>query len=165
VSVTIKPRNGGPSRTGVTDASGVATFAGLEQGAYDVSHNLQGFQSVGRLARVSSGSTTEVVSEMPLSTVVEGITVTAEAPVVDVTKTNTSMNFTADMLRKTPVSKIGTHGGTRSENSFLVDGLNTREAGTRSLDVQIEGRGKRVLLMTPMAAPGPLSVTFEVKKG
>ncbi|MBL8115391.1 MAG: carboxypeptidase regulatory-like domain-containing protein, partial [Acidobacteria bacterium] len=165
VSVTIKPRNGGPARTGVTDASGVAMFPGLDPGAYDVSHNLSGFQSVSRVARVSSGPSTEVVSNLPLSTVVEGITVTGEAPVVDVTKTNTSMNFTADMIHKTPGSKIGTHGATRSENSFLVDGLNTREAGTRSLDVQIEGRGKRVLLMSPMAAPGPLSVTFDVKKG
>lgn len=144
------------TRTAVTDSQGNYRFVNVPPGeGYKVTATLSGFAPVGKtLSRVGLGQTAHI--DLTLRAAVsEAITVTAEAPLVDVSKTTTGVNVTARQFESLPSSRTfqqlttlapGVNmemGESRSnqlgnspsvgassapENNYIIDGLSTTDA-------------------------------------
>ncbi len=141
------------TRVAVTDSNGEFRFSLLPPGNYTVVASLAGFNTV-RQENVTVGLGRTVTLEVLLSpaAVSQEITVTAEAPVVDVTSTTTGANVTAETMQSLPIARdfyavaqvapgtdtdaAGTtfYGSTGAENQYIIDGLNTTgvELGTEA---------------------------------
>ncbi len=103
VSVMAVSRDKGLKRSAVTDSGGMATITGLPVGAYDLSLALEGFAPVRQenvVLRV--GQTARLNVQMQLKAAGE-ITVTAEAPLVDVYHSDTSTNIVPEQIEQLPV--------------------------------------------------------------
>ena len=103
VTVTVTRPETGFETIAVTDSSGMARFPALTPGTYEVSFALEGFAPAAR-QRV----TLRIGQEAKLSAVMqaaasETITVSADAPVVDVHKTDSSMNILPEQIEDLPV--------------------------------------------------------------
>jgi hypothetical protein len=95
----------GLARTMVTDVAGVARFAALPPGTYNVRIELEGFVPVveENLA-LRVGQTLRVNAVMQQAKAkAEAVTVTAEAPLVDVVKTDSSTNIVPEQIQALPV--------------------------------------------------------------
>lgn len=103
VTVTVSRPETGQQKVGVTDSSGVALFPALPPGSYEVSFGLEGFASVAvqkLTLRVGQQAKLSAVMQPAVS---ETISVTAEAPVVDVHKTDSSTNIVPEQIAALPV--------------------------------------------------------------
>ncbi|HET7433100.1 MAG TPA: TonB-dependent receptor [Thermoanaerobaculia bacterium] len=151
VTVELKSPAAQGTKVAVTDSNGEFRFLSLPPGTYSLSANLSGYAPLqqNNLA-VSLNRTTTLELQMHASTVAETITVTAAAPVVDVTTTQTGANVTSETIRSLPMARdfyavaqvapgtstdaAGTtvYGSTGAENQYIIDGLNTTgvETGT-----------------------------------
>ncbi|MBK9088372.1 MAG: TonB-dependent receptor [Holophagales bacterium] len=159
VSVTVKGPVLQGTRTAITKGDGTYRVPSLPPGkGYLVSFLLSGFKVVTR-SELSVGLNldTQVNSTMELADVQTEVVVTGEAPVVDVTQTNTATNFNSDYLRNIPVGAanrsyqsllnqtpgvVGTSnpsvlGGSSIENSYMIDGVNTTDPITHTWTVQM----------------------------
>jgi outer membrane receptor protein involved in Fe transport len=144
------------TRTAVTDSTGGYRFLNVPPGeGYKVTATLSGFAPVSKtIARVYLGQDSKV--DLTLKAAVsEAITVTAEAPLVDVSKTTTGVNVTARQFESLPTQRSfqqlttlapGVNmdmGSSRSnqlgnspsvgassapENNYIIDGLSTTDA-------------------------------------
>lgn len=159
VSITVKSPVLQGTRTAVTKGDGTYRLPGLPPGAgYSVSFAISGFKVVTRTElAVGLNLDTQVNATLELADVQSEVVVTGEAPVVDVTQTNTSTNFTAQYLRNIPVGAanrsyqallnqtpgvVGTSnpsvlGGSSIENSYMIDGVNTTDPITHTWTVQM----------------------------
>lgn len=103
VTVTLS-RVGAPQMF-ITDAGGAFRFVNLSPGNYDLKAELGGFgTSVRQGVRVSIGAVADVTMTMNPS-VSESITVTAEAPLLDVRKTGTGADVSRVELDKVPSAR------------------------------------------------------------
>jgi hypothetical protein len=140
----------GLKRISVTDGNGMAVLPSVPTGTYTVSANLDGFATVeqeGIGLRVGQTVRLRMTMRVEIS---ETITVTAEAPLVDVLRTDTSTNIVPEQIQELPVPDrefeklafiapgvqrergafrfiqggpvIGA-GGNASQSSILVDGV------------------------------------------
>ena len=91
-------------RTAVTSADGRYRFPSVPPGAYKVTATLSGFGKVQKNATVTLDSTATVNLSLSLSTTAE-VTVTGEAPLVDVASTTTGTNYSAKVIDKLPVGR------------------------------------------------------------
>lgn len=106
VTVTIQSPQMMGAREGTTDEQGRYQFAAIPPGEYKVTFVLPGFATLVREnIRISLGFTATVNAEMQLATQQETITVTGESPVVDVTATNITNNFTAQAIADLPTAR------------------------------------------------------------
>src|SRR5215472_7353100 len=137
------------SRTATTGPDGRFRFAGISPGPYKVMANLSGFGAIQKNATVTLDSTATVNIQMQLATK-EAVTVTGEAPLVDVTSTTTGSNYSAKVIEKLPVARnyadiirsnpgvnvdrgenqgralaLTVYGATSVENQYIIDGVNT----------------------------------------
>jgi outer membrane receptor protein involved in Fe transport len=141
------------TKTEVSDAKGMFRFSVLPPGTYSLTASLAGFSPT-RQPNISVGLSRTATLDVRMSSAVsEQITVTAAAPVVDVTSAATGVNVTAEMLQNLPLSRgfvgaaqmapgAGTqtlpngdaaptfYGSSGAENEYIIDGLNT--TGVRS---------------------------------
>lgn len=94
------------SRTDITDGAGKYRFVNVPPGDhYRVTTSLSGFQTVTKSGfRVSLGQEGTINLTMKAA-MTESITVTAEAPLVDVTKTTTGVNITAKQFEALPTAR------------------------------------------------------------
>ena len=104
VTVTVSRPETGYETVAVTDVSGSARFPALAPGSYEVTFALEGFASV-----APQKLTLRIGQEAKLSAVMqaaasETITVTAEAPVVDVHKVDSSTNILPEQIAALPVA-------------------------------------------------------------
>jgi outer membrane receptor protein involved in Fe transport len=140
----------GGSKIVVSNERGFFRFPDLPPGEYELSFSLEGFQTLkqaGIIVGVDRTVTVDVV--LKVATVSETITVTAETPVVDVTKSGITTNWSTDMMESLPLLRytffdvvqstpgVWSHGGntdssrsvaygTGSEsNTYLFDGVDT----------------------------------------
>lgn len=146
VTVTLTGKTG--SRTAVTDATGQYRFPALEPGAYAVSAELSGFSKAGRTSiQISPGNELSIDLTMKVSALQESITVTGEAPVVDVKSSATQNTISQSLLYSAPITRTAINvinyapgvnnssaygAGAGAGNALLIDGVDTRdpEGGT-----------------------------------
>lgn len=88
----------------VTDHAGQYRFVDLPPGVYRVTFELVGFRTAVRAElRLSAGFVARIDEVMKVGAVEETVTVSGESPVVDLTKTSSSTNFTSEALATAPV--------------------------------------------------------------
>src|SRR5678816_2528749 len=142
------------ARTVVTNGVGQYSIEDLRPGTYTVTFSLQGFTSVKREGIALSGSFVAAVNaDLRVGGVAETITVSGEAPVVDVTSTRNQQTISGQTIGDIPTSRnyssfthlvpainvqqndfegsnpalysvFQIHGGRRNEGQVLVDGMN-----------------------------------------
>jgi hypothetical protein len=128
VTVQVTNTDTGLSRTSVTDAGGVAVFPGLPAGPYTVSPSLEEFASVEQPIVLRVGQTQRLRIGMRLQ-VSKTITVTAEAPVVDVYKSDASTNIVPEQIKNLPVPDRDFQN-----LAFIAPGVQRERGGYRFID-------------------------------
>jgi hypothetical protein len=102
VTVTVTRPETGIEATAVTDAVGLARFPALAPGSYEISFALEGFAPVkARKLALLVGQTAKVAVTMQQAAS-ETITVSADAPVVDIHKTDSSTNIAPQQIESLP---------------------------------------------------------------
>jgi len=97
-----------PSISAVTNAQGEYRLTPLPIGTYAVEYALTGFQTVRQEnVRLDIGVQVRLDAIMKVGTLAETVTVSGASPVVDVTATAASTNFTRETLDLTPTSRNG----------------------------------------------------------
>lgn len=94
VTVTATSPATGLRREAITDEGGTFTLPGLPPGAYDVIAVLQGFTTFRQTVTVTVGAEIRIGVQLRVATVQETITVTGEAPLVEVTRTEQGATIT-----------------------------------------------------------------------
>ena len=107
VTVTVRSADGGVERVQVTDSEGTYRFNLLPVGNYTVTATLEGYQTLKQESvGISLGRTTQVAISLPTGSVEEAITVTSEAPLIDVSSTVSGVNVSMDELTdRVPVAR------------------------------------------------------------
>jgi hypothetical protein len=139
VNVSGEPLPAG--RSEVTGPDGDFNFQRLPPGSYKVSAELSGMGTVQREAIVGVDRDTQLDLTLKAS-LAEAITVNAAAPVIDVKSPEVQVNYTQAVIEGLPVSRdykglfqlapgvsennrvVPNAGGSRLDNTFLVDGIN-----------------------------------------
>lgn len=145
--VTVEIRS--PQMQGVksdtTDAKGNFRFSLLPPGTYSMTATLSGFSPT-KQSNIQVGVSRVITLDVKLSQAVsEQITVTAAAPVVDVSSNTTGANVTSQTMQSLPMARSyvaavqvapGTsndasgatvYGSSGAENQYIIDGLNTTD--------------------------------------
>jgi hypothetical protein len=147
-------------RTAVTDGSGQYRITDLPPGIYSVTYMLPGFSRVVREGLTLSGSGAITIDvELRVGGVEETLTVTGEAPVVDVQTTRREMVLSNDVVQSLPatrsytgilanipslmptggvgaetnagqINRFTAHGGRQNEGRITVNGLLLTEPGS-----------------------------------
>jgi hypothetical protein len=98
--------HGPQSRSGVSDANGVANFLNLAPGTYAVRASLAGFADYSNPnVPVGAGVNVPLRVTLAVSGVTQQIEVTAESPVIDPKRLATSTNVTNEELQRVPSSR------------------------------------------------------------
>src|SRR5438552_2798175 len=156
--VTVTLTGVGAPQTTITDTQGDFRFLNLSPGTYGLKAELGGFGSTSRTGvGVRVGANADVTMTLNPS-VTESITVTGEAPLLDIRKAGTSINVTKVELEKIPTSRdpwtilqqspgvlvdrmnVGGNqsgqqsnyigkGAAGSQNTWNVDGVNITDMG------------------------------------
>ena len=132
VTVTVLRPDTGFTQTTVTDATGAARFIALQPGTYSVKFELQGFATVnqeGLTLRV--GQTAKLAATLKVAKLAETVNVTAEAPLVDVYKTDSSTNITPEQIQELPVANRDFQS-----LAFLTPGTTRERGGNRFIGNQ-----------------------------
>lgn len=159
VTVTVSGPVLQGSRTAVTRSDGSYHLPNLPPGTgYGLRFELEGLKSVEvRDVQVSLGGDTQVGATLGVTEISEMITVTAESPLIDATKTATGQNFDKEYLRKmtvlpptrnyqavlqqspgvTGTGNPNVNGGNLLENSWNVDGINATDAVTHTFSLNL----------------------------
>ena len=146
-------------RESVTTGTGAYVFQGLLPGTYRVEATMLGLGKAAREIRVSVDNDAQV--DVVLSpTATEELTVTAEAPSVDLKSTEVNFNYTSEAIRDLPLarsykglfqlvpgvadaglpesSSLGpAAGGSRQDNTYLIDGVNITNPGFGYLSTEV----------------------------
>jgi outer membrane receptor protein involved in Fe transport len=160
VTVTIKsPALILPQMDAVTTEHGHYRFPALPPGDYTVSFKLSGFKTLIREAiKVNVGVTTTLDVTLEQSTIEESVTVTGQAPTVDIQRTSMTASLTREVLQSLPAARnLGTffnmapgvtsssvHGSSERDNTYNIDGVNVTDpvtgtqAGNFGMDVMEE---------------------------
>ncbi|MGZ4809815.1 MAG: TonB-dependent receptor [Thermoanaerobaculia bacterium] len=104
VTVTVTRPETGFETVSVTDSAGLARFSALSPGEYQVQFALEGFAPLKQskiVLRVGENAKLAVTMKAAAS---ETITVSADAPIVDVHKTDSSTNITPEQIESLPVA-------------------------------------------------------------
>lgn len=104
VTVRVTSPETGFDSTGVTGSNGVVRIAALPPGRYDIAFDLQGFNPLIEKGVVLRVGQTLVVSATLQAKLTETVTVTAEAPAVDVHKLDSSTNIVPEQIETLPVA-------------------------------------------------------------
>ena len=121
-------------RAAISDGSGQYRIVDLRPGTYTVAFNLPGFNSLQRTGIELTGTFTATVNvEMRVGNLQETVTVTGEAPVVDVQSVNRQRVLTRDVLDAIPA------GRSHLDVAALVPGLQVNVSGTRGTLADVGG--------------------------
>src|SRR4029453_11449927 len=121
-------------RSVATDGSGQYRVENLRPGAYTVTFTLAGFSTVKREGIELRGTFTATVNaDLTVGNVSETITVSGEAPVVDVQNTNAQRALTKDVLDSIPA------GRSHLTQAVLVPGLTTTQGAARGNLMDVGG--------------------------
>ncbi|MCM3879240.1 MAG: TonB-dependent receptor [Vicinamibacterales bacterium] len=109
VTVTVTgPSLQVPSMVAVSDVKGEYRISPLPQGTFVVTYELAGFQTIKRDGvRLALGFTATLDQIMSLGAVQETVTVSGQAPLVDVKNASTSIDMSAESLEILPTNRDG----------------------------------------------------------
>jgi len=97
----------GGVRSVTTNEKGKFRFPNLMPGEYEITVTMEGFQTAKRTElKVTAGGTVTVDVSLKMTTLKESVTVSAEPPVVDVTKSVVSTTFTSDLMEVLPMRRF-----------------------------------------------------------
>ncbi|MBN1225159.1 MAG: TonB-dependent receptor, partial [Candidatus Aminicenantes bacterium] len=162
VAVTASSPSLQGQRTAVSNDVGSFRFPILPGGTYELVFQLQGFAQLTQEAViVSLGKGTSVNVQMKIATLEEQLTVIAETPLIDKTKSDTSFNMKAEELENAPIQgrtiqeimsftpgvtgvRHNTNWGTASSASEYGAGSFRGEGGTGN-NYLVDGLSKRGL--------------------
>ncbi len=152
---TVKLEGGAVNQIQVSDGNGRYAFAAVPPGTYKMTTTLSGFgTSQAANVEVAIGKTTTIDFALSVGGVAELVTVTADTQRVDVTQSTIQTNVTAAAIenlpkgtnmsslfklapaaRQEPLSGgFQIDGASGSENSFMIDGLETSNFRTGVLN-------------------------------
>lgn len=104
VTVTVTNSSTGVVRTGVTNAEGAFFIPGLEPGIYNIKSELPGFQtSVRDRVTLAVNETITLDFKLALANVTEAVTVTGDAPLIEVTQSKVASSIQAKELENLPM--------------------------------------------------------------
>jgi hypothetical protein len=145
VAITVRNVDTGFTQTDVTSANGQYRFGALPLGRYELKAELVGFTTatVTNLAITINREISQDIS-MSLSTLQESVTVTGQAPVVEVTKSEVSSVITQQQIEMLPVANRAavtlalllpgtSQDGTRPRRSNAQVGAGTLQFTSNSL--------------------------------
>jgi hypothetical protein len=125
-------------RTVVTDGQGLYRIVDLRPGVYSVTFTLPGFSTFVRDGvTLGTGFTATVNGEMKVGGVEETVTVTGEAPVVDISNVEQQQTLSRDLLDEIPTSRrpaqfitliVGADGGANASTLHDVGGVGSDRA-------------------------------------
>ena len=169
VTVIVRNQDNGMFREAVSADEGIYFISGLVPGVYEITAELQGFKKYARRdVRLEIGKTATVDVPLQVGSVAETITVTAEAPLVDVTSKEVGGNIGSNELIELPsinrnfIGFIGLLPG-------IVPSISTESFGSDSVSVNGSDRGTTTTCSTaatttttssgsaPARRPGPRS--------
>ena len=105
VSLTLRNVDSGAVRTAVTEANGTYRLPGLAPGRYALAAELQGFANIGVPdLTITIGLELQRDLTMSVQGLQETLTVTGEAPVVEVTQTQVAAVVTQEQIEMLPVA-------------------------------------------------------------
>src|SRR5262245_51902499 len=146
-------------RTAVTDGSGRYQLIDLRPGTYVVTFTLAGFNTVKRDNVVLSGSApASVDGEMRVGSLEETITVTSEAPVVDIRSTTQQRVLSSDAIDALPSARNyfglarmipNTQGGGNDVGGSLIQdvGQSVTVHGSRNVDQRVTVNGVNTMTL------------------
>jgi len=102
VAVVMTHAESGTFRETVTGTDGTYFITGIVPGPYRVSASLSGFKRLTRQLRLTVGETITLELVLEVGTVAESVTVTAEAPQVDMTSAQIGSNVTTAEIAELP---------------------------------------------------------------
>jgi len=106
VTVTVSGTGLQQPLTGTTSASGTYQFPSVPVGTYAVSFELASFKKVSRTnVIIDTGFNANIDAKLELGQMSEEVTVSGEAPVVDLKKTTTGATFNQEVLQKIPTAR------------------------------------------------------------
>src|SRR5438876_3019908 len=155
VSVKVSGAQMPGGRVAHTAGSGSYNFENLIPGVYRVEAELPGMGTAAREVRVFVDVDAQV--DLTLSpALTEEVTVSAEAPRVDLKSTEVNFNFTSQTIARLPLersyrglfqlvpgvaenrSSVGpSGGGSRQDNTYLIDGVNITNPGFGYLSTEV----------------------------
>ena len=105
VALTLRNTDSGAMRTSVSESDGQYRFGGLQPGTYELKAELQGFATVDveRLV-ITIGLVVRQDLKMQLQNLQETVTVTGEAPVIEVTKAEVAQVITQEQIDTLPMA-------------------------------------------------------------
>ena len=125
-------------RSVVTDGQGLYRIVDLRPGVYSVRFTLPGFSTFVRDGvTLGTGFTATVNGEMKVGGVEETVTVTGEAPVVDISNVEQQQTLSRDLLDEIPTSRrpaqfitliVGADGGANASTLHDVGGVGSDRA-------------------------------------
>ena len=147
VTVTATNEATGNTFTGVTDESGIYRVA-VRVGAYRITAELQGFGTAMRSGiQLLVGQTAALNLQLSLSTVQETVTVTAEAPLLNVSTSSLGGNVDPRQVQELPVSGRNWMGlallapGSRTSSTNASTPLPDRNDGeNREFQLNVDGQ-------------------------
>ena len=105
-SVSIRNQETGLSVSTVTDDRGFYRLLNLPSGNYSLTVELEGFATTQKSdVRMTLGSTPTIDLQLQLSSIAETITVTSEAPQVEVTNTAASTTILTETIKNMPLAQ------------------------------------------------------------
>jgi hypothetical protein len=146
-------------RESVSDANGRFQIVDLRPGTYTVTFSLAGFNSVKRDGVALSGSSAiNVDAELRVGSLEETITVTGEAPVVDVTSTTQQRVLSSEVIDALPSARNyfglarmipGTLGGGNDVGGSLIQdvGQSVTVHGSRNVDQRVTVNGVNTMTL------------------
>jgi Carboxypeptidase regulatory-like domain/TonB dependent receptor-like, beta-barrel len=102
VAIVVTHTESGTVRATVTGPDGTYFVTGIIPGPYRITGELEGFKRFTQDVRLQIGETATLDLTLEVGTVAESVTVTGEAPLVDVTSTQVAGNVTTGELTELP---------------------------------------------------------------
>jgi hypothetical protein len=154
-SITATNSNTGSTRTTITNSDGQYNMPGLEPSSYDVVVSMSGFAQSTKKVTVFTASTLTLDFTLGVAGVAQAVEVTAEAPLVETSRSEVSGSLRLNEVGNLPVLNRnfsglmqlipGARPGTVVNTSTTVRGnaVSFSGAGGRNATVQIDGADNR----------------------
>src|SRR5581483_10587475 len=171
VTVTAKNERTGETRTAVTNAQGYFVIAPLKPSEYTLSANLEGFAKIEFTKMpIAAGQELALAIEMKPAGVQEALTVTAEAPVLDLSSAKIGVNVSEREVNNLPVNgrqmsqlMLQAPGSTNSGTGTWNDGRFSGRAVEQNA-IKYDGvEGSGIIDAMPGVANGENNTPFKLQ--